>query len=177
MVRQKPDPSNLAPYVLNFSRSIISPPHCNPTHPDCIGLLSTVYQTLIHSTLLTWSPKQSLSAATLVGFIQAVLNSLPSSSTPPGKSMNTRAFGEILLDLIWTADAELDEILADTRGILSSEQVGKDERLQEGSDVPESVSKVQYAKQNAERDKDVLADVVRRLVVSKRICFPNTSST
>ena len=155
--------------AIQRSRSLVAPAHAQPNDPDSTSLLSTAYQALVHSTLLTWSSKSRMAPAVLVAFIQTVLNAMPSSSTPTGKSTNTKLFGEILLDLIWTVDAQLDEILSDVRLLLPVP--GKEAERQGENPATFPPPKLTETRQNAEKDKIVLAELVQRLLVRSSICI------
>ncbi len=102
------------------SRNIVTSPHCNITEPECVDVLAIVYETLLHAMLSTWSPAPTealLPVASFVSFVRSVLDSLPSTSTPtPPSSQNSphrTLFGELLVDLVWSIDSDLDELLAD----------------------------------------------------------------
>ncbi|KAM6495643.1 Transcription factor/nuclear export subunit protein 2 domain containing protein [Amanita muscaria] len=141
-------------------RQIVNSPHVNLTNPGCVDVLTTAYHTLLSSTLLTFSPKPSLSPAAFVDFVRSVLNNLPSSSqSPPQSSQNATIFGEHLVDMIWSLDAELDEIIADAKAISnwSNEQ-------DKSKSASEALGKAQKAKTNAENDKETIQAIVRRLL-------------
>jgi THO complex subunit 2 len=55
--------------------------------------------------------------------VQSVLDALPSSSSPSStNSSNAAIFGEIVVDLVWSIDAELDEILVDAKVAANAEE-------------------------------------------------------
>jgi THO complex subunit 2 len=136
------------PYL---SRNILISPHCNPRNPGCVDVLTTAYHTLLSSTLLTFFPKPTLTPAAFVDFVRSVLNNLPSSSqSPPQSTQHATVFGEHLVDMIWSLDAQLDEITADAKlsiSNLSNEQ-------EKSNNVLETLVKVQKVKTNAESDKE-----------------------
>ncbi len=112
--------------MATHSRNILISPHCNPSDPNCADVLTTAYHTLLCCALSTWSPKDTLTADTFLAFVQSVLDGLPSSSsTLASNSCNAALFGEIVVDMVWSIDAELDEILADTKAIANVEQVSE----------------------------------------------------
>lgn len=142
-------------------RNILISPHCNPLDSSCIDVLTTTYHTLLCSVLDTWSPKHRLSQTAFVQFVQSVLSDLPStSSTFSAASSNASIFGEHLVDIIWSVDAELDEILADATNALS----GNDEGMSPNSDVAPLLTKTRNAKQNVECDKDTIRVIVKKLL-------------
>ena len=65
------------------------------------------------------------------------------------------------MDMIWSVDAELDEILSDATNTLS----GNDEETLSNSNVAPLLAKTRNAKQNVERDKDTIRVVVKKLLV------------
>ena len=97
-------------------------------------MLTTAYHTLLCSTLRTWSPIDTLTADTFLAFLQSVLDGLPSSSTSSTNSSNVALFGEIVVDMVWSIDAELDEILADTKVALANVEQGSES----GMNLPSS---------------------------------------
>lgn len=97
-----------------YSRNIFIAPHCNLSDPKSIDVLTTACHTLLSSTLKTWSLKESVTTDEFVAFLQSVLEGLPSSSSS-NSSANAALFGDILVDVIWSIDAELDEVLFDAK--------------------------------------------------------------
>ncbi|TCD67697.1 THO complex subunit 2 [Steccherinum ochraceum] len=96
-------------------RGILIEPHANPSDPACNDILTTIYYTLLTATIRELPQKASLSVDSLTAFIKSVLDHLPSSSSPGGQSSNTAAFGELLVDLVWSADSELDEVSVEVK--------------------------------------------------------------
>lgn len=158
------------------SRNFIAASHSNPSDPGCNDLLTTVYHTLVVSTLLSWSPKKWLAIDAFVAFVQSVVERLPSSSLVNSKSSNVIALGEILVDVVWSVDSELEEILADTKFALANAEQGSPNSASpavSGGSGPAgeaalsaTLEKVLKAKQNAELDKETLTILIRRLLVS-----------
>jgi THO complex subunit 2 len=113
--------------MATHSRNILISPHCNPSDPNCADVLTTAYHTLLCSTLSTWSPEHPLTADAFLAFVQSVLDGLPSSSsTSSSDSSNTALFGEIVVDMVWSIDAELDEILADAKVAIANVEQGSE---------------------------------------------------
>ncbi|GLB33487.1 putative THO complex subunit 2 N-terminus [Lyophyllum shimeji] len=164
--------NNIRGYLASWSRggesecrTSLFAPHCNPSDPSCMDTLTTVYHTLLCSALQTWSPKHTLSPSAFVEFVQSVLDSLPSSSSEsPTASSNAAIFGETLVDMIWSVDAELDEVLSDARAALAT--YGKQEV---NGTVSSLVLKAKKAEQNAEKDKETVQVIVKRLLELKII--------
>ena len=150
--------SSFYTHTLSSRNFLIS--HWNSTEPNDAATLDAAYQKLLFSMLKTWSLKPPLTPHALVTFVQSVLLSLPSSSAQRGRSTNNGVHGELLVDLIWSTDAHLDELLADSKGILAVPD--HEPASQESKDA----SRALQAKQAAEQDKELLADLVRRLLVS-----------
>lgn len=145
------------------SRNILIAPHCNPSDPDCLDLLTTAYHTLICATLLTWSPPHPLTIATFVEFVQSVLINLPSSSQAAPKVPSPAVvFGDYLVDMIWSVDTQLDELLYEAR--LTSMTGGEYGKLS-AKEVAAIVAKAKKAQQNAENDKQRIPIIVKKLLV------------
>lgn len=137
-------------------------PHCNPTDPGCVDTLTTSYHTLLSSTLSTFFPKPSLTAAMFVDFVRSVMSTLPSSSQPPQQVYERHAiFGEHLVDMIWSLDAELDEIISDAKAAISN--MSSDQERSKG--IAEALAKSQKVKTNAENDKETVQAIVKGLLV------------
>jgi len=100
------------------SRNILISPHCNPSDPNCADVLTTAYHTLLCSTLTTWSPSGALTPDTFVAFVQSVLDGLPSSSSTSAASSNAVMFGEMVVDMVWSIDVELEEIQFDAKAAM-----------------------------------------------------------
>ena len=132
-------------------------PHSNPHDPDCNVTLTTVYHALLAATLASWSPKNPLSVDSLVAFIQSVVDHLPSSSSGTDKNPNIAAFGEVLVDILWAIDAELEEVLGDAKNAASA--------AEQGELSPTTVAQAVKAKDNAEADKETMVTLIRRLLV------------
>ena len=123
-------------------------------------MLATAYETLLHALLQTWCKAPNLTTESLVSFIRGLLDSLPSSSSTEEarKSHHVVLFGELLVELIWSVDSELDEILTDARAVSSG--------AVETSGQTESEAKANFAKEVSGRDKETLAELVKKLLVS-----------
>ncbi|TBU49613.1 transcription factor/nuclear export subunit protein 2-domain-containing protein [Dichomitus squalens] len=138
-------------------RNLLARPHSNPHDPDCNAALTTAYHALLSATLLSWSPKKSLSVNDVIAFVRSVIDHLPSTSAGSENNPNVVAFGEILVDIIWAIDSELEEILGDAKGTATT--------AEQGSLSAATVAQAVKARSNAESDKETLVAVVRRLLV------------
>jgi THO complex subunit 2 len=152
--------------IFNVSRGVLISPHCNPRDPNCVDVLTIVYHTLLSSALNSWCPKHTITPSTFVAFVQSVLQGLPSSST--GTSSNASAFGELLVDMIWAVDSELEEILTDAKSAFATIGEQETSMAKDSKDSSEKAStgKMVKLKQNAEKDKEIIADIVRKFLVS-----------
>jgi THO complex subunit 2 len=99
-----------------------------------------------------------------VQFVKSVLRSVPSSSESSGKTSDEAVFGEHLVDLIWSLDLELDELVSDAK--LAITNCG-DQASDPNSNASAIFSKAMKAKQNAENDKQVITVVVKNLLVRR----------
>ncbi|GJE84409.1 THO complex subunit 2 [Phanerochaete sordida] len=145
-------------------RDLLTAPHSNPSDPEASDVLSTAYHTLISATLKTWSLSKSLPPQALIGFVQSVLESLPSPSST--RSPHAVAFGDILVDILWAIDVELDDIHQDTKLAFANAEQGNAPAATEGADATAVLARVAQAKQDAESDKEILAGTVKLLVAS-----------
>ena len=144
------------------SRNMLISPHCNPTNPDCVDVLTTAYHTLLSSTLSTFFPKPSLTPVMFVDFVRSVLTNLPSSShASPQSNPRSTVFGEHLVDMVWSLDAELDEIISDAKAAISN--ISSDQEKSKGA--AEALAKSQKAKMSAEGDKETVQAIVKSLLV------------
>lgn len=150
-------------FILNIggSRAIVASPHCNPADTNCADVLSTVYQTLIYSTLASHSPLFSINPSSLVQFVETVLKELPSSASS-GKSYNVILFGELLVDLIWAIDSELEEVLIDLKAIIPS---GNNLAPSNDSSKQETIAKAIKTRELVEKDRSTLGEILRGFVV------------
>jgi THO complex subunit 2 len=82
-------------------------------------------------------------------------------------------FGEHLVDMMWSVDAELDEILSDATNALS----GNDKGTLSNSNATPLLAEARNAKQNVERDKDTIRLVVKKLLVRGVVSVPPLSLT
>nr|VWP00540.1 Palmitoyltransferase AKR1 (EC (Ankyrin repeat-containing protein AKR1) [Ganoderma boninense] len=137
-------------------RTLVSGHHSNPHDPDSNAALTTAYHALLSSTLLSWSPKKSLSVDDIVAFVRLVVDHLPSSSAGAEKNPNVAAFGEILVDILWAIDSELEDILGDAKGAATA--------AEQGALSAATVAQAVKAKGNAESDKETLVVMVRRFL-------------
>ena len=128
-----------------------------------MDVLTTAYHTLIYATLVTWSPPQPLSPAGFAEFVQSVLINLPSSSNTTAKSpSHATIFGDHLVDMIWSVDTELDELLNEAR---AASAVFADQSKLSTKDLATIISKAKKAQQNAENDKQRIQAIVKKLLV------------
>ena len=99
-----------------------------------------------------------------MSFIRNALEKLPSSSSDrTQKSQNVVSFGELLVDLIWSVDGELDEILTDAKAV--SGQSNADNTDKSSSEHTESLTRAQKAKEVADGDKETLTGFLRMLLI------------
>ncbi|KAG2043203.1 transcription factor/nuclear export subunit protein 2-domain-containing protein [Suillus americanus] len=150
-------------------RNFLISPHSNSSDPICAEALTTAYHALLLSVLTTWQPKQNaLNAQAFVAFIQSVLLALPSSSSArAGPPVQNIVFGEILVDVLWATDAQLDEFLADAKSALvGSEQASGSQQVKDTlkKDTTDGAGKAALLKHFVEQDKETLSELVKRLL-------------
>ena len=93
----------------------------------------------------------------VIAFVRSVVDHLPSSSAGSENNPNVTAFGEVLVDIIWAIDSELEEILGDAKATANA--------AEQGTLSATTVAQAVKAKGNAESDKETLVLIVRRLLV------------
>ncbi|KAH8106136.1 transcription factor/nuclear export subunit protein 2-domain-containing protein [Cristinia sonorae] len=93
-------------------RDILITPHANPSDPTSNDVLTNAYYILL--TACSRGPP-TLPVESLAPFIKSVLDHLPSSSSSAGQSANAIAHGELLIDIVWSANAELEEAILETK--------------------------------------------------------------
>ncbi|KAH9943361.1 transcription factor/nuclear export subunit protein 2-domain-containing protein [Epithele typhae] len=138
-------------------RNLLSASHSNPYDPDCNAVLTTVYQALLSSTLTSFSAKKTISVDSVISFIRSVLEHLPSSSTGKDKNPSIAAIGDVLVDIIWSIDGELEEILLDAKNMATA--------ADQDTLSPTTVAQAVTSKENAESDKATLVSLLRRFLV------------
>ncbi|KAF9569407.1 hypothetical protein CPC08DRAFT_182366 [Agrocybe pediades] len=158
-------------------RSILTSPHCNPTDPECMDVLTTAYHTLLCATLLTWSPPHPLTPAAFADFVLSILNKLPSTSNDSDKLPSHKSiFGDYLVDMIWTVDNELDELLNEARTSVAALGDAK----VTSKDMATLLNKARKAQQNAEIDKQRIPAIVLKLleygIISPHHCLERLDS-
>jgi THO complex subunit 2 len=151
---------------LHTSRNVLVRLHTNILDMNAMDVLTTAYHTLTLATLSTRPPKHALTATGFAQFILSVLQALPSSSTSGSTvgSSSVAVFAEVFIDLVWTFDSELDEVLADAKAIIAA--AGQPEGGQQDAQVPTELKQALDMKQRAEKDKEALAMILKQLLVS-----------
>jgi THO complex subunit 2 len=127
------------------------------TDPDSQNILSEAFSNLLLSALATFTPTPLLSVVALSSFLESLLRNAPTSSS----SQYPIGLAEISLDAIWALDSQLDEVLQDAKTVL--EKTGQDR----ADTPPDEITAARQAKENMEKDRTVLAEVVKYLAVSK----------
>lgn len=136
------------------SRKLLFAPHCDPSNPECHQILTTAYHTLVSSIFPSRFPEQGLSIQVFADFLHSMLGSLPSSSATPTSSTNAAAlFAEHLLDVLWTIEAQLEEVLAHIDAARSI------------TPPPSYANHLPKALESAQRDKDRFNALVSKLLV------------
>lgn len=69
------------------------------------------------------------------------------------------------MDILWSIDAELDEILFDAKVAAAKAETSSADASVENKDLTISVAQVLKSKQNADSDKETLSKILRRLLV------------
>jgi len=127
----------------------------------------TVYHTLLCATLSTWN-LNILTPIAFVEFVNSVLSSLPSTSNPSQAHSNAAVFGDHLVDMMWSVDTELDELLGDARLAVTASPL---QTHLSPKDLSFLTSKVKKTQQNAEADKQRIPVIVKKLLVCFCVCI------
>lgn len=128
------------------------------------AVLYDALNTLIRAMLP--SSRNRLTPAELAPFVQSLLQGTPSSSSAQVSPQPT--FVDILLDVIWTLDADIEERSVDAGALSKAE------------DDKAKVAAAHTAKASADSDKASIAEFLRHLLVSDESMFTliyNTSLT
>lgn len=144
------------------SVNVVAGPHSSPADPHSNDTLTTVYHALLVSALTSWPIQPALTVDAFVKFVRLMFERLPSSSSTASSSPNAVPFSQLLVDVVWSVDAELEDIISDAKSALAEEQKGADSSKSFDRDA---VAKGLHTKQSAEEDKETLVGVVRRLLV------------
>ena len=127
------------------SRQLLLKLHSTSPNGQGSDDLCTAYNALLTATLSSWSRQKSSTPATFVTFVQSVLSGLPSTSSPATEPSGSMWLGNSLVDMIWSIDMELDELVAESK---SGDGTSGNE-----------------CQKNGEKDKQVVADLVKKLLV------------
>lgn len=150
------------------SVNVLTGPHSDPADLDSIDTLTTVYHALLVSVLTSWPVQPALTVDVFVQFVHSMFERLPSSSSTAANPPDVVPFSEVLVDVVWSVDTELDDFISDAKSALAEEQKGADGSKTFDRDV---VARGLRTKQSAEGDKETLAVIVRRLLVRTLIGF------
>ncbi|VDB90065.1 unnamed protein product [Peniophora sp. CBMAI 1063] len=128
-----------------------------------------VWEMLHFAALPMLAGSVTIEASTLVGFAEAMLRSLPSSSQDPSPSAESaRALSDHLIDAVWATDAALDEQITDITARTTAlnaettEKEGEDATNKEkDAGQTEWEIKAQAVKAKLEKDKETLVEVVK----------------
>lgn len=138
--------SRLTSMARPHSRQLFLKLHTTSPNGQGSDDLYTAYNTLLAATLSSWTTHKNLTPATFVTFVQAVLSGLPSTSSSTTEPSSLTWLGGSLVDMIWSIDVELDELVVEAK--FNETTSGK-----------------------GERDKQVVAELVKRLLVREAYNF------
>ncbi len=136
--------------------------HSTPTDPNAADALVTTYHTLLSATLSLWPSGHPLSTSAFTAFVKSMLLSLPSSSHV-ASSPATTAFGELLIDTMWSIDSQLDDVIADSKATIAAPSEKEKEFEQANSQSEESGALL--SRDAAMKDKGTLLELVKLLLV------------
>jgi THO complex subunit 2 len=144
--------------------------------------LTAAFHSLIQS-LLELFVNEPIATPQLVVFFQRLLDTLPSSSDPsPGSKPRPEAvIGELLVDVYWSVETQVEEHLSAAKAALNGE-LEKTEKQKDGvrpsaeQKIPEDPSApipIVERKRRAESSKEVLYDFLKQLLVRKHLSISN----
>lgn len=157
-------PSSIFLFLTSFlcSRKYLTQLHSTPTDSNAADALVTTYHTLLSATLSLWPSEHTLSPPAFTAFVKTMLLSLPSSSQVASSPAAT-AFGELLIDTMWSIDSQLDDIIADSKAAISAQSEKENENEQANSQSEESGAFL--SRDMAMKDKGTLLELVKHLLV------------
>lgn len=133
------------PVTLLTSRQLFLKLHSTSPNGQGTDDLYTAYNTLLTAVLSIWSNHNHFTPATFVTFVQSVLSGLPSTSSSPPEPSSLAWLRGSLVDMLWSIDMELDELVAESKSCEAISENGH--------------------KKDGEKDKLAVADLVRKLLV------------
>lgn len=153
---------SLTEFIFFQSRKALVDLHTKLNDPAAFDELTTTYHTLLCATFSTWTTSSPLTPNNFVDFINSVAASLPSSSNANKQSPNVSIFGELLVDMIWSVDTELEELLVESRTAASATVEQTKLSVKDHGILASKAKKVQ---QTVESDKQKLLIIVKKLIV------------
>ena len=148
------------PFLL--SRKYLTQLHSTPTDSNAADALVTTYHTLLSATLSLWPSEHPLSPPAFTAFVKSMLLSLPSSSQVASSPAAT-AFGELLIDTMWSIDSQLDDVIADSKVSIASQS--EKEKENEHANGQSEEAGVLLSRDAAMKDKGTLLELVKLLLV------------
>jgi THO complex subunit 2 len=145
-----------------LSRKYLTQLHSTPTDSNAADALVTTYHTLLSATLSLWPSEHPLSPPAFTAFVKSMLLSLPSSSQVASSPAAT-AFGELLIDTMWSIDSQLDDVIADSKATIVAQPEKEKESEQTNGQSEESG--VLLSRDAAMKDKGTLLELVKLLLV------------
>ncbi len=154
--------SSLSNTPFFLSRKYLTQLHSTPTDSNAADALVTTYHTLLSATLSLWPSEHPLSPPAFTAFVKSMLLSLPSSSQVASSPAAT-AFGELLIDTMWSIDSQLDDVIADSKATITTQSEKEKENEQANGQSEESG--VPLSREAAMKDKGTLLELVKHLLV------------
>jgi THO complex subunit 2 len=151
--------SNL-PFLL--SRKYLTQLHSTPTDTNAADALVTTYHTLLSATLSLWPSEHPISPPAFTAFVKSMFLSLPSSSQVASSPAAT-AFGELLIDTMWSIDSQLDDVIADSKAAIAAQS--EKEKENERANTPSEDSGALPSRDAAMKDKGTLLELVKLFLV------------
>ncbi|KAG9026250.1 THO complex subunit 2 [Tulasnella sp. JGI-2019a] len=119
-----PPPSDIQGFISNWNgdgqqrcRETLTPFVTTASSQKSQDVLTDAFYILLSAGMSSLSPPAPISATTLVNFIQSLIQSVPSTSSAGSALFDNplvSAVGDVLVDVMWTIDVELDDLAQDT---------------------------------------------------------------
>jgi THO complex subunit 2 len=155
-------PFSLSNTYFLLSRKYLTQLHSTPSDSNAADALVTTYHTLLSATLTLWPSEHPLSPPAFTAFVKSLLLSLPSSSQVASSPAAT-AFGELLIDTMWSIDSQLDDVIADPKATIVAQSEKEKENEQANSQSEELGALL--SRDAAVKDKGTLLELVKLLLV------------
>jgi THO complex subunit 2 len=139
-----------------LSRNILLPCHLTISDPKSADVATTAYHALLYSSLGAGAAGNAFKPDDFVALVRSVRDALPSSSNASAAGPD-QALCDIIVDVLWSMDAELDELILDVKNAVAGDSVAQG--------APEGQMGGSQTLEGLEKDKQSLGLVLKSLLV------------